>query len=95
MANREFRYPRRARHNIVDALEMEWYFANIHRILVKVEQRFFHRQMTLGHIRLLTASCEGGLSNTCGRQGENAKRFLPADQKTSVVRVRVESGGTV
>ena len=40
MANREFRYPRRARHNIVDALEMEWYFANIHRILVKVEQRF-------------------------------------------------------
>ena len=60
VANREFRYPRRARHNIVDALEMEWYFANIHRILVKVEQRFFHRQMTLGHIRLLTASCEGG-----------------------------------
>ena len=35
------------------------YFTNIHRILVKVEQRFFHRQMTLGHIRLLTASCEG------------------------------------
>ena len=58
--NRESRYPQRASHNTVDALEMEWYFANIHRILVKVEQRFFHRQMTLGHIRLLTASCEGG-----------------------------------
>ena len=71
------------------------YFANIYRILVKVEQRFFHRQMTLGHIRLLTASCEGGLSNTCGRQGENAKRLPPADQETPVVRVRVESGGIV
>ena len=42
------------------SMDITCYFANIHRILVKVEQRFFHRQMTLGHIRLLTASCEGG-----------------------------------
>ena len=38
------------------SMDITCYFANIHRILVKVEQRFFHRQMTLGHIRLLTAS---------------------------------------
>ena len=35
-------------------------FCRIHRILVKVEQGFFNRQMTFGHIRLSTASCEGG-----------------------------------
>ena len=35
-------------------------FCRIHKILVKVEQGFFNRQMTFGHIRLSTASCEGG-----------------------------------
>ena len=35
-------------------------FCRIHRILVKVEQGFFNRQMTFGHIRLSTASCDGG-----------------------------------
>ena len=70
-------------------------FANIHRILVKMKQSFPISRYHSEYIQFPTASCEGGLSKTCGRQGENAKRLLPADQKTPVVRVRVESGGTV
>ena len=70
-------------------------FANIHRILVKMKQSFPISRCHSEYIQFPTASCEGGLAKTCGRQGENAKRLLPADQKTPVVRVRVESGGTV
>ena len=70
-------------------------FANIHRIFVKMKQSFQISRCHSEYIQFPTASCEGGLAKTCGSQGENAERFLPADQKTSVVRVRVESGGTV
>ena len=70
-------------------------FDNIHRIFVKMKQSFQIARCHSEYIQFPTASCEGGLSKTCGQQGENAKRLLPANQKTPVVRVRVESGGTV
>src|SRR5699024_4018624 len=64
------------------SLPITCYFSNIRGILVEVEQRFFHRQMTLGHIRLSTASCEGGRpklsqSDTPGQSDLGSRRTNP------------------
>ena len=53
-------------------------FANIHRILVKMKQSFQISRCHSECIQFPTASCEGGLAKTCGRQGAGLKKgWLP------------------
>ena len=53
-------------------------FANIHRIFVKMKQSFPISRCHSECIQFPTASCEGGLFETCGRQGAGLEKgWLP------------------
>ena len=53
-------------------------FANIHRIFVKMKQSFPISRCHSECIQFPTASCERGLSKTCGRQGAGLEKgWLP------------------
>ena len=53
-------------------------FATLYRIFVKMKQSFPISRCHSEYIQFPTASCEGGLSKTCGRQGAGLEKgWLP------------------
>ena len=53
-------------------------FATLYRIFVKMKQSFQIYRCHSEYIQFPTASCEGGLSKTCGQQGAGLKKgWLP------------------